>query len=146
MTTTLILKATAGDLQGKQFHFTQPSYCVLGRSRSCTLRLSDDATVSRQHCLLELDADGVWVQDLGSLNGTFVNGTKVGQREAQRDGDTTMVQPPRQCLRDGDLLRIGNNVFAVRVITAAVAPQGQDSEYERAIALWKAPGRQGGSG
>src|SRR5262245_25500135 len=102
MTTTLILKATAGDLQGEQFRFTQPSYCVLGRSRSCSLRLPGDATVSRQHSLLELDGDGVWVQDLGSLNGTFVNGTRIGQREAQRDGDTTMVQPARQGLRDGD--------------------------------------------
>jgi pSer/pThr/pTyr-binding forkhead associated (FHA) protein len=126
MTTTLILKATAGDLQGRQFRFTQPSYCVLGRSRRCCLRLPGDATVSRRHSLLELDSDGVWVQDLGSLNGTFVNGTKIGQREAQRDGDTTMVQPARQSLRDGDLLRICNNVFAVRVSDGgremAVAP------------------------
>ena len=118
MTTTLILEATAGDLQGRQFRFTQPSYCVLGRSRSCTLRLPGDATVSRQHCLLELDADGAWVQDLGSLNGTFVNGTRIGQPEARRDGDTTIEQPERRGLRDGDLLRICANVFAVRVIAA----------------------------
>jgi len=116
MTTTLILEATAGDLEGERFRFTQPSYCVLGRSRSCTLRLPGDATVSRQHCLLELDADGAWVQDLGSLNGTFVNGDKIGQREAPRDGDATMVQPGRQGLREGDLLRICNNVFAVRFV------------------------------
>jgi len=136
MNTILVLKATTGDLQGKQFRFTSPAYCVLGRSRSCTLRLPGDATVSRQHCLLELDADGVWVQDLGSLNGTFVNGEKIGQREAQRDGDATMVQPARQCLRDGDLLRICNNVFAVHVLDAtATALQGQDSEFEMALSL-----------
>src|SRR5262245_29404847 len=110
MTTTLILEATAGDLQGQQFRFTQPTSCVLGRSRICNLRLPGDATVSRQHCLLELDAGGVWVQDLGSRNGTFVNGEKIGQRLALRDGDATMVQPARHSLRDGDLLRIRNNV------------------------------------
>ena len=122
MNAALILEATAGDLRGEQFRFTRPSYCVLGRSRVCNLRLPGDATVSRQHCLLELAADGVWVQDLGSLNGTFVNGGKIGQRDARHDGDATMVRPGRQSLRDGDLLRIGNNVFAVRVMDAAVTP------------------------
>jgi pSer/pThr/pTyr-binding forkhead associated (FHA) protein len=137
MNTTLILKATAGDLQGKQFRFTSPAYCVMGRSRSCTLRLPGDATVSRQHCLVELDGDGVWVQDLGSLNGTFVNGEKIGQREPLRDGDVTMVQPGRQSLRDGDLLRICNNVFAVQVIdeSGATKREGQDSEYEMALCV-----------
>jgi len=135
MNTTLILKATAGDLRGQQYRFTSPTYCVLGRSRSCTLRLPGDATVSRQHCLVELDADGVWIQDLGSLNGTFVNGEKIGQREAQRSDDATMVQPGRQCLRDGDLLRICNNVFAVRVLetSGSTRPQEQDSGYEMAL-------------
>jgi pSer/pThr/pTyr-binding forkhead associated (FHA) protein len=111
----LILQATAGDLQGQEFAFRNPGSCILGRSRSCTLRLPGDITVSRQHCLLELDTEGVWVQDLGSLNGTFVNGEKIGQRDL-RLGDETMVQPPRQHLNHGDLLRICNNVFAVRLV------------------------------
>jgi eukaryotic-like serine/threonine-protein kinase len=135
MNAILILKATAGDLQGQKFSFTGPSYCVLGRSRNCTLRLPGDATVSRQHCLLELDDDGIWIQDLGSLNGTFVNGTKIGQREPHRDGDVTMVQPPRQCLRDGDLLRICNNVFAVEVVGEAAINQGRNSDYQLALSL-----------
>jgi eukaryotic-like serine/threonine-protein kinase len=132
MNTTLTLKATTGDLRGQEFSFTGPSYCVLGRSRSCTLRLPGDATVSRQHCLVELDDDGIWIQDLGSLNGTFVNGEKIGQREPQRDGDVTMVQPPRQCLRDGDLLRICNNVFAIQVVEEAAVTQGRNSDYQLA--------------
>lgn len=138
MNTTLILEATAGDLQGKRFRFDSPTYCVLGRSRSCTLRLPGDVTVSRQHCLLELDADGVWVQDLGSLNGTFVNGSKIGQRDPKHDNDATMVQPGRQCLRDGDLLRICNNVFTVRVVEesgTSATKHGQGSEYEMALCI-----------
>jgi pSer/pThr/pTyr-binding forkhead associated (FHA) protein len=133
MNATLILKATAGDLQGQQFRFSSPSYCVLGRSRNCTLRLPGDATVSRQHCLVEMDTDGVWIQDLGSLNGTFVNGEKIGQRELEHNGDATMIQPPRQGLRDGDLLRICNNVFAVRLV--ADATQRHDSNYELALCI-----------
>src|SRR2546421_7293344 len=125
MNQILILRATAGDLEGQEFAFERPTACIMGRSRSCALRLPGDATVSRQHCLVELDGEGVWIQDLGSLNGTFVNGEKIGQREPLRDGDATMVQPPRQGLRDGDLLRVCNNVFAVRVVSAA-RKQGQD--------------------
>src|ERR1700722_11720522 len=109
MTMLLILKATGGDLHGREFALTGPAHCVLGRSRSCTLRLPGDATVSRQHCLIEIESDGVWVQDLGSLNGTLVNGAKIGQRERNHDGESTMVQPPRQHLKDGDELRICNN-------------------------------------
>jgi hypothetical protein len=46
-----------------------------------------------------------------------------------------MVQPARQCLRDGDLLRICNNVFAVQVVEAACVTQRQDSNYELALCI-----------
>jgi len=113
MTTLLILRATAGDLFGQEFPITTPAHCVLGRSRSCMLRLPGDATVSRQHCLIEVEEDGVWIQDLGSLNGTLVNGEKIGQRERNRNSDATMIQPERHGLRDGDEVRICNNAFKV---------------------------------
>jgi pSer/pThr/pTyr-binding forkhead associated (FHA) protein len=136
MNRILILRATAGDLEGQEFAFNGPTTCILGRSRSCALRLPGDATVSRQHCLLELDGDGVWVQDLGSLNGTFVNGEKIGQRD-RRAGDETMVQPPRQHLNDGDLLRICNNVFAVQMVEsrAKVGCRDEGSHHELALGV-----------
>src|SRR5262245_19072272 len=99
MTKRLVLTATGGDLGGREFTFTGQTHLILGRSRSCTLRLPGDATVSRQHCLIEIDPAGVWVQDLGSLNGTMVNGQKIGQRDSRADEDRTMMQPPRQGLR-----------------------------------------------
>jgi eukaryotic-like serine/threonine-protein kinase len=113
MATMMILRALTGDLRGQEFAFTGPAHAILGRSRSCTLRLPGDATVSRQHCCIELDESGPWVQDLGSLNGTHVNGEKVGQRGRSHTEDATMVQPPRHGLEDGDELRVCNNIFAV---------------------------------
>jgi len=113
MPTMLILKATAGELHGQEFTIAGPAHCVMGRSRGCTLQLPNDGTVSRQHCLIEVDNGNAWIQDLGSLNGTLVNGEKIGQRERNRNGDATMVQPPRHGLRNGDELRVCNNVFAV---------------------------------
>jgi pSer/pThr/pTyr-binding forkhead associated (FHA) protein len=102
MAAMLVLRALTGDLRGQEFAINGPAHCVLGRSRTCTLRLPGDATVSRQHCLIELDEGGVWVQDLGSLNGTLVNGEKIGQRDGRPENDATMVQPPRHALNDGD--------------------------------------------
>ena len=113
MATMMILRALTGDLRGQEFAFSGPAHAIIGRSRSCTLRLPGDATVSRQHCCIELDDYGAWVQDLGSLNGTHVNGEKVGQRARSNNDDATMMQPPRHGLEDGDELRVCNNIFAV---------------------------------
>jgi len=115
MSTLLILKATAGGLQGEEVPLIAPAHCVLGRSRSCALRLAGDETVSRQHCLIEIDGEGAWARDLGSLNGTLVNGEKIGQRELDSHGCAIPVQPPRRSLHDGDELRIGNNVFRIEL-------------------------------
>jgi len=126
MSILLILKATAGDLRGQEFAIPAPGHCVLGRSSGCTLRLPGNASVSRQHCMIELENDNAWVQDLGSLNGTLVNGQKIGQREQRPSDDATMLQPQRRSLRSGDELRICNNVFAVRL--AATAPDRNSNE------------------
>src|SRR5260370_17909560 len=49
---------------------------VIGRHPACDIRITDD-TVSRRHaCILEQD-DGYYVEDLGSRNGTYVNGRKL---------------------------------------------------------------------
>jgi pSer/pThr/pTyr-binding forkhead associated (FHA) protein len=70
-------------------------------------------TVSRQHCLIDLEGGSAWVQDLGSLNGTYVNGQKIGQPGNERQADATWAAPARQELQDGDELRVSNTVFAV---------------------------------
>jgi pSer/pThr/pTyr-binding forkhead associated (FHA) protein len=58
---------------------------TIGRSSSCQLVLSDD-TVSRRHAELFLDG-GRWIlRDLGSSNGTWVNGRRVVEAEV-RTGD-----------------------------------------------------------
>jgi pSer/pThr/pTyr-binding forkhead associated (FHA) protein len=69
--------------------------------------------VSRQHCLIELEGESAWVQDLGSRNGTHLNGRKLGRREEECQADATLVASLRQELRHGDELRVCNNVFAV---------------------------------
>jgi pSer/pThr/pTyr-binding forkhead associated (FHA) protein len=62
---------------------------VIGRSRSCDLVLRDDS-VSRRHVMLAVDGEHVIVTDLGSTNGTLLNGRWITQAEA-RPGDVLQL-------------------------------------------------------
>jgi two-component system cell cycle response regulator len=58
---------------------------VVGRSASATVRLNDDG-ISRRHCRIVSSEGALIIEDLGSANGTFVNGEEV-QQLALSDGD-----------------------------------------------------------
>lgn len=60
---------------GKVFRITQPRV-VLGRGAGCDIQLTD-SEVSRRHAMLEIRGDEVTLKDLGSTNGTFVDGVRV---------------------------------------------------------------------
>ncbi len=60
---------------------------VLGRSSACELAFVDDAGLSRQHLAFEFSTSGWQVSDLGSKNGTLVNGLRVAGAQALRNGD-----------------------------------------------------------
>ena len=62
---------------------------IIGRSHDDAVVL-DDSAVSRRHARLVLAADGLSVEDLGSINGTLVNGTRV-QRAVLKKGDRLLV-------------------------------------------------------
>ena len=64
---------------------------VVGRSRTCAVHIPE-STVSRQHAKLVVAAAGkVVVRDLGSSNGTFVNGETVEGERAIANGDRVTV-------------------------------------------------------
>ena len=107
------LTCTDGGLRGKKFRFDQPTLCTIGRSRDCCLQLPSDwahMTVSRRHCLLEIEPPAVRVRDLSSTNGTFVNGTLVGRCDPLGSTEGSETE-----LHDGDELRLGNTAFIVHI-------------------------------
>jgi hypothetical protein len=64
---------------------------TLGRAPENDLVLDSDEFASVQHARIEPRRDGVWVEDLDSTNGTFVNGVKVTRPRKLASGDVIRV-------------------------------------------------------
>jgi len=63
---------------------------LIGRAEECDVRpLSED--VSRRHCAVHVGPADVWVEDLGSRNGTFVNGVRIAAKTKVSSGDLIRV-------------------------------------------------------
>lgn len=107
---------------------------VVGRSTGCELVLAD-SFLSRQHARLWRQDDGWWVEDLGSRNGTRVNGDAV-------------VAPRR--LAPGDLIQLSASALEVHAAGESVLPPADeavelgDQTYFRSAAELLAAERSGG--
>lgn len=86
----------SGKLQGKRLMLPDREVFI-GRDEDCHVRLSS-SQVSRKHCALTGTPEGLWVRDLASQNGTFVNDVQV----------TAPV-----LLKPGDVLQVGATTFQV---------------------------------
>ena len=73
----------------------------IGRGEGCQLRPNSDL-VSREHAEFVMGADSVLVQDLGSRNGTEVNGKRLAPNQPQT-------------LKSGDLIKVGTLTFAIAI-------------------------------
>jgi pSer/pThr/pTyr-binding forkhead associated (FHA) protein len=103
---------------GIEHRIPVPTACVIGRDGDCNLRLTNGLladTLSRHHCRIVVGVDGAFVRDLSSRNGTFLNGTKIGQRPRGQPAAADPEPGPRHDLADGDLLRIGNIELGVGI-------------------------------
>jgi Protein of unknown function (DUF3662)/FHA domain len=72
-------------IAGRTEEITSPRV-VLGRSRTCDVHVAD-VNVSRRHAEIRQEGATYWIVDLGSTNGTLLNGKRV-ERDRLRDGDT----------------------------------------------------------
>ncbi|MFQ5514624.1 MAG: FHA domain-containing protein [Myxococcota bacterium] len=98
------LRVESGFYSGLEWPLDRTS-TVVGRGRSVDLVLNE-ATISRAHALLSFEGERLYVQDLGSTNGTLVNGVRRG----------------RIVLEDGDELRMGRLVL---IVLAGEDPSGE---------------------
>jgi pSer/pThr/pTyr-binding forkhead associated (FHA) protein len=95
------LRINSGFYEGLEWELDRPS-TVIGRGRNADLVLNE-ATISRAHALFGYDGGDAFVQDLGSTNGTLVNGNREN----------------RKSLAHGDELRMGKLVLKVSLDAAA---------------------------
>ena len=91
---TASLRAITGDLQGQVF--SVDSEIIIGRSTTCGIFVPD-RRISREHARVFFDGERLFVEDLQSHNGVYVNGQRVAKAE----------------LFNGDLIRMGMSQFSV---------------------------------
>lgn len=73
---------------------------VIGRQKNCDFRIPLES-ISRRHCQVECSEEAVVLRDLGSRNGTILNGTRINDAE--------------QVLEPGDQIKIGPITFIIQI-------------------------------
>jgi two-component system, cell cycle response regulator len=112
-----VMQIAAGNEQGRIIVIQKNMHVTMGRSKECTLPIHDPSC-SRNHAELFSTSDGaVFLKDLGSTNGTRVNGQKISDPVP---------------LKDGDRIQLGDNT----VIRFSIVPEDeahmQEDVYKRA--------------
>jgi hypothetical protein len=98
--------------------------CLLGRSPDCLIVLGSER-VSREHAVVRRIHSGLQIEDLGSRNGTWVNGARIRY--------ATVLQPGDEVLLGEDLLEvvIQQDRQVPVTVSGLVSPAGPESEQQR---------------
>ena len=75
--------------EGSTIEIAAPT--VVGRDAQSGIRLDRDEFASSRHARIEPRQDGAWVDDLGSTNGTFLNGKKLKRAKLAKVGDVIKI-------------------------------------------------------
>lgn len=128
---TIKLCIISGKRCGKTVKFTNRTTCIIGRSPECTVQLpsnEDHSKISRYHCLLDINPPALRIRDFGSLNGTYVNGKKIGQRARDAKVNEARNQVfPEIDLQHGDAITVGCTVLRVEVIRQKASQSTQNT-------------------
>jgi pSer/pThr/pTyr-binding forkhead associated (FHA) protein len=106
------LRFISGKYQGGEFPLRMNREIIIGRSSDLDMVLVEDM-VSRRHAKISSTDTEVYIQDIGSTNGTFVNGEKIAGKAL---------------LHEGDRILVGTSI--IKVVGAAEGSVAQQSEAE----------------
>jgi serine/threonine-protein kinase len=95
----VLLRVTSGPHAGQEQTLDHRGVCVVGRSSQAALSMQEDRLLSREHFVIEVDSSVCSLKDLGSTNGTRINGHRVETAP----------------LRDGDIITAGESAFVVQL-------------------------------
>jgi len=110
----LALRFISGKYQGGEFPLGENKEIIIGRSSDLDMVLVEDM-VSRRHARIACSEADISIEDLGSTNGTFVNGEKI----------------KRANLKEGDRVLIGTSILKVVVSDANGQPRRATGESQR---------------
>src|SRR3974390_3566507 len=108
---SFVLRFISGKYQGGEFPIAPEKSVLIGRSSDLDMVLVEDM-VSRKHARISMQGEQIWIEDLGSTNGTFVNGEKI----------------KRARLKEGDRVLIGTSIL--KVIAGDAPREGLDAKRE----------------
>jgi len=111
----LALRFISGKYQGGEFPLLERQEIVIGRSSDLDMVLVEEM-VSRRHARILLEEGVINIEDLGSTNGTFVNGEKI----------------QKGVLKEGDRILIGTSILKVVPATEAAGREGLEAVAARA--------------
>jgi pSer/pThr/pTyr-binding forkhead associated (FHA) protein len=109
------LRFISGKYQGGEFPLRMNREIIIGRSSDLDMVLVEDM-VSRRHAKITTTEGDIFIQDLGSTNGTFVNGEKIAGRAR---------------LTEGDRILVGTSIIKVVGVDADVASQSEAEARRR---------------
>lgn len=112
--------------RGQELLLTEGSY-LLGRDATCHILL-DDPKVSRRHARLAVQRDQVLIEDLGSMNGLYVNGVRLAGTQPLFDGDWITAGAEELELCIGDARRPRTPVSTVDEGTPIPSSSAKDAE------------------
>ncbi len=111
---SFVLRFISGKYQGGEFPVVPGKEIIVGRSSDLDMVLVEDM-VSRKHARIQM-TDAIWIEDLGSTNGTFVNGEKI----------------KRAKLKEGDRVLIGTSILKV-IAADGAAPESSTTDAKRGL-------------
>jgi hypothetical protein len=112
------LRFISGKYQGGEFPLRPHREIIIGRSSDLDMVLVEDM-VSRKHAKITTDETTVTIQDLGSTNGTFVNGEKVRKAD----------------LKDGDRILIGTSIIKIVFVDGEATSSISENEARSKMAV-----------
>ncbi|MCE1248607.1 MAG: serine/threonine-protein kinase [Firmicutes bacterium] len=116
----VVLKVTAGPRQGEEKSFDEADFFTVGRQEDCNFHLPGDPYLSRHHFIIEISPPELIMRDLGSTNGTFVNGARYGGRAEGETPEEAKQKAASVDLKDGDHLKVGRTEMQVKVLNPAI--------------------------
>ncbi len=95
----VIVEVISGPAANRRIPLVAGQAVRIGRTDWADVSFPRDQLMSGTHFLLETDSTGCYITDQGSRNGTYVNGNRIGQRTALRDGDRIVAGQTRFVVR-----------------------------------------------